>query len=267
MPSQNETIGGARKVLPIIYVLDTSGSMFGEKIAAVNEAMHETTEVLRDISDKNPDAEVKIGALSFSSGAQWETNGLVFLEDFFWNDLTAAGVTDLGEALKELDSKLSRSAYLVSDTGFCVPVIIFMSDGQPTDNYEKALANINAGNKWFKSATKIAIAVGDDADQAVLAKVVGNSEAIIKVTDTETLKKLIKVVSATASMVGSKSRSAADIDPAEEIIRTTEKELGKEIEVGTDEPVPGVPAGNPAPAPAPAPSGGDSGWDDDDDWN
>ena len=56
----------ARKVLPIIYVLDTSGSMSGEKIAKVNEAMNETFDVLKEISADNADAEVKINVLSFA---------------------------------------------------------------------------------------------------------------------------------------------------------------------------------------------------------
>ncbi len=207
MPNPNEAYEVARKVLPIIYVLDSSGSMTGERIAAVNEAMHETMDVLKDISSNNPDAELKVAVMKFSSGAEWITNGLVFLDDFYWNDIKAAGVTDLGYALNELNNKLSRSEFLVSDTGFCVPVIMFMSDGQPTDDYMKQLAIINENNKWFRHATKIGIAVGDDADLSVLAKVAGTTEGVVAVNDLETLKALIKVASVTASMVNSKSRT------------------------------------------------------------
>ena len=227
MPNVNETVEVARKVLPIIYVLDTSGSMSDDgKIDAVNEAMHETMEVLKDVSAKNPDAEIKVGVLKFSSGASWVTSsGLVFMEDFYWNDLSAGGLTDVGSALKELDQKLSRSAFLVSDTGFCIPVIMFMSDGQPTDDYEKALSDITANNKWFKHATKIAIAVGDDADVEVLGKIAGNKEAVVSVQDVDTLKKLIKVASVTASMINSKSRTTAEGNTAVEIIKQTQTKL------------------------------------------
>lgn len=47
MPDIREQEAIARKLLPIIYVLDTSGSMSGDRIAAVNSAMNETMEVLR----------------------------------------------------------------------------------------------------------------------------------------------------------------------------------------------------------------------------
>lgn len=235
MPNIGDQEKVARKLLPIIYVLDTSGSMSGDRIAAVNAAMNETMEVLKDVSEKNPTAELKIGVLQFSTGASWITNkGLVFMEDFYWNDLQAGGLTDLGSALKELDNKLSREEFLDSNVGYKVPVIIFMSDGGPTDDFESVLQKINASNKWFKASTKIAIAVGDDANIEVLQKIAGNREAVIKVDDLETLKKLIRVVSVTASMIGSKSKT--DSDSTGEIMDSVKEEMrdGVDIPGGTD---------------------------------
>ena len=229
MPDIREQEAIARKLLPIIYVLDTSGSMSGDRIAAVNSAMNETMEVLKDVSKNNPTAELKIGVLQFASGASWITDkGLVFMDDFYWNDLKAGGLTDLGVALEELDKKLSRSAFLNSSVGYKVPVIIFMSDGGPTDDYEAALKKVNANNRWFQAAIKIAIAVGDGADREVLAKIVGNPEAVIRVDDLETLKKLIRVVSVTASVLGSQSRS--NNDASDDIIKGIKDQMGMDTE-------------------------------------
>lgn len=218
-----------RKLLPIIYILDTSGSMAGERIASVNEAMRETTDLLKDVSAKNPAAELKIGILEFNSGAEWITKnagkpGLIFMEDFFWNDLKAGGLTDLGSALRELDEKLSRERFLDSDVGYKVPVLIFMSDGGPTDDWEKTFNKIKSTNTWFKSATKIAVAVGDEANRDVLTKIADdNNEAVIKVSDNEELKKLIRVVSVTASMIGSKSKTGGNSQ--KEVIKTIRQEM------------------------------------------
>lgn len=229
MPNPNELVTPARKLLPIIYVLDSSGSMAGDRISAVNEAMHETIEVLKEVSENNPTAELKIGVLRFASDAEWVTsNGLVFLEDYYWNDIEAGGLTDFGSALDKLCDKLSRSGFLNSDVGYKVPVIIFMSDGEPTDDWESALSRANDTNKWFRVATKIGIAVGDGADRDVLARIVGRNgkpsmEAVIPVNNIETLKKLIKVVSVTASMVGSKSRTSDDSQA--EVINEIHKEM------------------------------------------
>ena len=232
MPDVKEQEKIARKLLPIIYVLDTSGSMSGDRIAAVNAAMNETIEVLRDVSENNPTAELKIGVLQFSSGAKWITDsGLVFMEDFYWNDLKAGGLTDVGSALNELHKKLSRKEFLDSEVGYKAPVIIFMSDGEPTDDYEAALKKINANNKWFKVSTKIAMAVGDGANLEVLQKIVGNREGVIQVDDLETLKKLIKVVSVTASQIGTQSRT--DPNTTGEIMENVKTEMGKDIQIPT----------------------------------
>jgi uncharacterized protein YegL len=241
--------------------------MAGERIASVNEAMNETMEVLRDVSEKNPDAEIKVGVLKFSTNAEWVTNGLVFMDDFYWNDLQAGGVTDFGAALKELNHKLSRSEFLVSETGFCVPVLMFMSDGQPTDNYQKALDEVNATNKWFKHATKIAIAVGDDADRGALEKIVGNKEAVVAVDDVVTLKALIKVASVSASMINSKSRTTAEGGSnAVEIIKQTQVELGEnadKLDTNFDSDDWNSSNNNNQPAD----NNNSDDWDDDGDWN
>ena len=188
--------GIARKLLPIIYVLDTSTSMEGEKIAIVNKAMKDTVEVLRSVSNKNPTAELKIGVLQFSSGAEWVTsNGLVFLDDYYWNDLVAGGLTDLGSAFEELHKKMSKTeGFFDSKIGYKNPVIIFMSDGYPTDDYKPKLEALNNANKWFKDAVKIAIAIGDEADTNILQEIVGSSEAVL--SDSNDLEKLEKQAAA-----------------------------------------------------------------------
>lgn len=208
MPGNDIAI--TRKKLVIFYVLDTSGSMVDEgKIGALNEAMRETVTVLQEIASKNADAEMQIAVMEFSSGARWITDTPTFLEDFYWDDLTAGGLTDIGDALHELRTKMSRSTFLQSDTGYMVPIIIFMSDGYPTDSWEKELQKITdekTGNKWFKYSTKIAFALGKDADVNMLSKIVGNKEAVIQTNDLEDFKKMIKIVSATSSLLNSVSQ-------------------------------------------------------------
>ena len=258
----------ARKILPIIYVIDTSGSMAGTRIAAVNQAMTETIEVLKDVSAKNPTAEIKIGVLQFASGASWVTNKdeLVFMDDFFWNDLTAGGITDLGAALNELHKSLSRSALLKSDVGFKVPVLIFMSDGGPTDDYRSALKKISDNNKWFTASTKICLAIDADSDVEVLQEIAGcgdkakGSESVIQVSDMETLKKLIRVVSVTASMIGAKSRT--DSDNTEETVKAIGD--GMKDTGGVT-----IPETAPTTEPDPEPGSDDGGevWDTGSDWD
>lgn len=209
-----------RKNLPIFYLLDTSGSMIGEPIAILNRAMTETMDALKKVAKKNSDAKLQIAVMEFNSNVKWmQPNGLEDVEDFYWVDLQAAGLTEVGAALKELDSKLSRESFLNGIMGNLMPVIIIMTDGGATSNYKKELNRIKQ-NKWFQNASKIGFAVGDDADIDMITDVVGNSEAVIQADDMETFAKLIKLASVTASKIGSVSRTSASGDISEDIVKT-----------------------------------------------
>ncbi len=208
MPKIDELEATARRALHIFYVLDTSGSMTGTPVATLNRAMEETVEVLRKQAKSNADAELKIAVLEFNTGARWiQPNGPENMEDFIWEDLSAGGLTDVGAALSELDSKLSRKAFLNSMTGAYLPIIIFMSDGYATDNYQKALDEIRQ-NKWFARSTKIGFALGENPDMKMISEVVGNSEAVVRTQDLDLFARLIKFASVTASMMCSTSRTS-----------------------------------------------------------
>ena len=90
--------GVARKSLVMFFLIDTSGSMEGRSIAAVNDAMREVIPDVKDISNKNADANIKFAVMSFSSGTNWETPQPVELDSYRWSDLDAGGTTDMGEA-------------------------------------------------------------------------------------------------------------------------------------------------------------------------
>lgn len=197
----------AKNVLPIIYVIDVSGSMEGDRIATVNNAIRNCGTILQEKAESNPDSEVRLSVLTFSNGAKWLTgNTLVELDHFFWNDANASGMTDLGAALHQLEVTLGRSTgFLKTETGLHMPVIIFMSDGYPTDNWKSALNDANANNKWFKDSRKIAIAIGDDADKNVLSEICGDKEAVITIDKLADLKEMIVDVSVRASLLGGQS--------------------------------------------------------------
>jgi len=199
-----------RRTMVLFFVIDTSGSMAGTKIGTVNAAIEEVIPAIKEVSDENADAQIKIAALEFSSGARWITkNSPVESEQFRWNDLGAEGVTDFGEACKALNEKLSTKAFMKEATGSFAPAIFLLSDGAPTDDWQKALAELKQNN-WFKAAVKVAIAIGDDADKNMLKEFTGTMEAVLESHSAATLKKMIKFVSVRASQVASKSSNVND---------------------------------------------------------
>lgn len=257
MPSTGDLTETPRKELHVFYVLDTSGSMEGVKISMLNHAMEECTDALKDLAKSNADAELKIAVLEFNSGCKWVTsNGPEALEDFEWDKLEAGGLTDMGAALKELNSKLSTHAFLGSMMGALMPVIIFMTDGYATDDYDKALEEIRK-NRWFARGTKVGFAIGDDADARMIASVVGNSEAVIKTSNLDLFRRLIKFISVTSSMVVSQSTTAETAPTGADIVEMAKKEGDVPetvtVDITDDEYNPEPPAD-------------DTGWGDDEEW-
>jgi uncharacterized protein YegL len=191
-----------KKKLVIFFVIDRSGSMGGTKMNQVNQAMREAIPVLRGIGGS--DADLQIAVLTFAVGAQWTYSDPVAVEQFNWSNIEADGWTDFGAACNELCDKLSRKEFLNSASGYAAPVVILLTDGEPTDSevWPAALARLKA-NRWFQYAIKIALAV-DDADRDVLIQFVGTPEGVFDV-DPQKLKQLIKVVAITSSQIGSKS--------------------------------------------------------------
>ena len=215
----DETVSVPRRTMTLFFLIDTSGSMEGNKIGAVNDAVVNVLPMLNDISETNPDAEIKVAALEFSSGVNWLYDEPKLAKDFIWQDVTAGGLTSLGGACAELAAKLSRNGgFMQSASGSFAPAIILLSDGGPTDNYEAGLAKLQTNN-WFKSAIKIAIAIGDDADKDVLKQFTGNSEAVITVHNIDALKQIIRVVAVTSSQIGSKSSTAGDVTKQDQVIK------------------------------------------------
>ena len=214
----DETVSVPRRTMTLFFLIDTSGSMEGNKIGAVNDAVVNVLPLLNDISETNPDAEIKVAALEFSNGVNWLYDEPKAASDFIWQDVTAGGLTSLGAACAELAAKLSRNGgFMQSASGSFAPAIILLSDGGPTDNYEAGLAKLQTNN-WFKSAIKIAIAIGDDADKEVLKQFTGNAEAVITVHNIDALKQIIRVVAVTSSQIGSKSSTAGDTTKQEQVI-------------------------------------------------
>ena len=194
----------ASRPLHFFWIVDCSGSMYGDKIGAVNHAIQSAIPDMADSARDNPNAQLMVRTLKFSSGANWVNSQPVDIEDFTWNDLDAGGITDMGKAFNLLAAQLTIPP--MSDRAL-PPVLVLLSDGQPTDDYKTGLDNLMK-LPWAKKAVRIAIAIGQDADDEVLLEFTGNRELVLQANNATMLTKMIKWASTAASMVSAPASRA-----------------------------------------------------------
>ena len=203
--------GIARQELHLMFVIDNSGSMEGEKLGAVNNAIRDVMSIMPEIQEDTADATIKISALKFSDDAKWVYSTPQVVSEFKWKDLSTEGGTNLSAAYDELSKWLCKKEKggQMPDIGGVAPILILMTDGMPTSfDWEQHLDSLKKKG-WFKVALKYALAIGIDTQEAmdVLSKFTGNPETVLKVYTAEALRKVIKVIAVTASKVKSNSAS------------------------------------------------------------
>lgn len=156
--------------LHLFFLIDASDSMsYGGKVETLNNAIRESIPHIREIA-REAEGSIKVHALTFSTGARWIYNH-VDIENFIWEDVKTKGVTDMGRGFEVLAESL--------ETGFekargYQPVMILLSDGLPTDDYEAGLKKLT-DTYWGSKALRIAIAIGGDTDMDVLQDFIGDS--------------------------------------------------------------------------------------------
>lgn len=211
----------ANRPLRFFWVVDCSGSMAGDKIGTVNKAIQDCIQPMRDAADDEPNAQLYVQTLRFSTGASWLTAEPVRIEDFAWEDLEADGITDMGKAFEMIAAQLEMPPM---PQRALPPVIVLLSDGMPTDDWKRPLEKL-LNMPWGKKAVKIAIAIGQNADKKVLEAFTGNSEKVLAADRPETLVRLIKWASTIASAVSSPVTQYKETQPDAEKDNSVEPPL------------------------------------------
>ncbi|HYJ84966.1 MAG TPA: VWA domain-containing protein [Pyrinomonadaceae bacterium] len=183
----------ATRPLHFIWMADCSGSMAVDgKIQSLNNAIKEAIPNMQDVADENPNAQVLVRAVKFSDGAQWHVSQPTDVADFKWDDLEAGGVTSMGKALSIVAEQLRIPP--MTDRAL-PPVLVLISDGQPTDDFTGGLQAL-MNEPWGRKAVRIAIAIGEDADKEVLERFIANPELKpLQANNPESLTKYIRWVS------------------------------------------------------------------------
>ncbi len=204
----------ASRPLHFIWICDVSGSMSHKgKISSLNTAIREAIPLMQQEADRNPNAEVFVRVIKFASGAQWHIAEPTPIQDFKWTDLTADGVTDLGKALTMVAEQLKTPP--MTDRAL-PPVLVLISDGHPTDDFNTGLQKLMA-QPWGQKAVRMAIGIGADVNYEPLQKFIGNSELQpLQANNPDDLVRQIKWVS--TAVMG--AVSAPKSQPFDSLVKT-----------------------------------------------
>ncbi len=174
----------------IIWLVDCSDSMRGDKINRVNEIIKKAILKIKEMSERNSFIQFLIGAVKFSDTAEWCKSEPVPVEQFQWEDLTPGRGTAMGEALS-----LVADALKPEKIGKVAlpPVLILLSDGEPTDNFEGGLNKL-LSERWGKKAIRIAIAIGEYAEKEYLKEFVSNPEYLLEAKNTANIPQLVNTI-------------------------------------------------------------------------
>ncbi|MDW8363121.1 MAG: hypothetical protein RMK74_12030 [Myxococcales bacterium] len=200
----------ATRPLHFIFIADCSGSRSGAKIQALNNASRESIPHMREVARGTPNAEVFVRSVRFATGAQWHQGQPIPVQSYEWVDLSADGQTDMGRALTLVADAL-RTPPMPERA--LPPVLVLVSDGEPTDDFDGGLRALMA-QPWGKKAVRLAIAIGEDARKDILQRFIGHPELQpLQANNADQLAKHIRWVSTAVLQAASAPASQTHAAP------------------------------------------------------
>ena len=163
----------AAKPLPVIVLADVSGSMAENgKIEALNLALKDMIRTFA--GESRIRADIQVGLITFGGPAATLHLPLAPCSQITaFPDLMAAGRTPMGHAFA-LAREVIEDKNLIPSRAYR-PVVILVSDGLPTDDWEQSFEALCKSERTQK-ASRFALAIGIDADEDMLRRFSNNPE-------------------------------------------------------------------------------------------
>ena len=153
------------KHLPVVLLLDVSGSMSGPKIDNLYDATNEMIKVFSDAASKEKIIDIAI--ITFGESVELHTpyTSVVDFKSRGLNPFLASGMTPLGTALRMAKDMIEDKE--TTPSNIYRPAVVLVSDGVPTDEWRGPLDNFKNNGRSSK-CQRFAVAIGNDADNQML---------------------------------------------------------------------------------------------------
>ena len=202
------TVAKARP-LPVILLLDRSGSMSGEKISTLNSAVNDMIQSFKTAGQG--EVEINLGIISFGDGGASYDLQLQPVAGISNMSLQANGGTPMGMALR-MAKDLIEDKEIIPSKGYR-PAVVLVSDGAPNDSWEEPMNNFIGGGRSSK-CERFAMAIGTSQEDPVLNKFLSGTEnKVFLASDASKIRDFFKFVTMSVS-VRSRSQNPNALLPA-----------------------------------------------------
>ena len=210
--------GISKRPLHVIVAADCSGSMMGEKIQSLNYAIAVMIPQLAAWDQEQENASVFLRVVTFGDDVRWHIAEPTPVAEIRWVplEIKEGAVTSMGSALRAMASVLGPDHL---ERRALRPVLLLVTDGMPTDDFDGGLADLMA-TTGGRAALRLAVAIGHDAAHEPLTRFIGDASMPVLVADNaEDIPDLLVAVSIAVSRM-SEVRADRDV-VAEKLLRST----------------------------------------------
>src|ERR1044072_638325 len=178
-------IGGIEKQarpLPLVILADKSGSMSGDKISSLNQALAALVQDLK-ADDQTKDS-VLLSLITFDSTVS-EVLSLAPINSVQLPTLSASRSTSMGQVFRVALTHLADPQRLPNRC--LMPVIVLATDAQPTDDWRVPLDELKNHSR-VGNALRLGLAIGADADMNMLQQFVSTEYPVLLADQPEKIK-------------------------------------------------------------------------------
>lgn len=141
MPFDIEFAKNPEPRCPVVLLLDTSGSMSGDRINELNAGL---ASFKQDVEkDTTASLRVEVAIITFDSSVHI-VQDFVTMDNFYPPQLTTSGITSMGEgielALNEVENR--KAIYKSNGIQYYQPWVFLITDGGPTDSWQSAAQRV-----------------------------------------------------------------------------------------------------------------------------
>ena len=242
--------------MPVILMLDNSGSMRGEKIDSLNASVHDMLQTFK--SAECQDVAFSIAIVTFGTGIHLlqEMKSAATIQ---WHDIPISSVDEAGQFSGKWDAPDARGTplgatfkivkSLIEDKTIVPsrayrPAVVLVSDGHPTDGWQGPLMSFIRDGRSSK-CDRWAMAIGRDADAGVLGKFIegttnvdGTQRKLLYARDSRTLRDNFKFITMSITNTVAVASKSKVLTPQPITVKATEITERAERPALMQEPVP-----------------------------